>query len=202
MQRATKGNIKETILCAIDKAANDCFDLTGLHIKKSPEYICNTYIVQEVCETFDKVGFRLEMKFAELFDLFGVERKFPSHIGPGAKFDIVLIGRKSLKPRHVIEVKRSISIKQVLRESKRIQFVAESNHGNQRLETGFIVCVTRTKEKGWTAEAVIQDRKVRLENQLGRQYQISSVHRQYGQGELGFPDGDCLLVVVFEIKKI
>ncbi|MCJ7482454.1 MAG: hypothetical protein MUO31_05755 [Thermodesulfovibrionales bacterium] len=202
MQKATEGNLKESILIALAKAAEECAELTGVHVRKSPEYVLNTYIVKEVCDNFDILGFRLEMIFSDVFEMLGYKPKFPSHIRKGAKFDIVLTSRNSKKPRHVIEVKRSIKEKQMVKEAKRILFVANAVHGSKRLKTGFIACVARIKKKGTPAEIVIAARVKEIENTVGDGFKVFKSYKEYEFGELGFPINERLLLVVFEIKKI
>jgi len=201
MPRATEGNIKKSIIKAIDKAAKEIKKLTGEHLRKSPEYILNVYIVKEICKIFQTIGFRFEMRFSDLFRVFNITPRFPKYIGEGAKFDIVLTSRRTSRPRHVIEVKRSISNRQIAKETKRIKFVAESNHGSRRLEKGFIVCVARIKERGRPAETLIENRAKIIRRIVGLRFTVTELHKMYEYGELGFAKNERLIVVVFEIKN-
>lgn len=200
MEKVSKRSITESILKAIEKAAHDCFVLTGLTIRQSPEYIYNTYIVREICDNFNTIGFRLEMQFKDLFEALDVEPNFPPQIGLGAKFDTVLTSRANCQPCQVIEVKRTSDPGQVIKEAKRIKFVAD--HCKQRLKTGFIVCLMRTKINGNSAENYILNRVSKIESELGSRYSISEDHREYPRGKFGYPKEEGFFVVVFEIEKL
>ncbi len=202
MQRATKGNLKELIIEAIDDCALYNYKMSGVHIRKAPEYLMNVNIVRRVCETFDQLSYRLEMPVKEMLKRIGIDQAIDSeNIRDSGKFDIVLLSRKSLSPRHVIEVKRSLSKKQLCKEARRIASVATENHGSQKLTTGFIAAVTRVKNsvRSFDCDSLIENRIDCLYDHLGGMFNISCDYRILNGEGYGFDPGDEFMITVFEL---
>lgn len=204
MNRATKIKLQDTILYAIHDAAIDVFEKSGVHIKKMPEYFINVIIANVLSNKFPSLGYRLEMPVKEVLKQSGIEKTLsPDDIRENGKFDIAITSRGSKKLRHIIEVKRSLSKRQLLKESIRLKALATESHKSKRLETGYIVALSIMKEsvRSYDCESRIDSRLEYLNKKLGDAVTISCRYDVIKSDGYGLSDGESLLIAVFCIKK-
>ncbi|MDQ9090334.1 hypothetical protein RC083_01865 [Pseudoalteromonas haloplanktis] len=203
MTKASKLKIQDTILNSIEVSLRDAFELTGVTYRQMPEYFLNVTVVQALCEEFPSLGYRLEIPVREVLTGFGlVSTHNDADLRIGGKFDIALISRKSKRVRHVIEVKRSISQKELLKEAKRIFTLATAEHGSKRLRTGYIVSVRRLKEtdRSTKCDELLDKRLAYLEQKLGEAVNVSVRYQLLDAKPFGFDEHEKLLISVFSIS--
>ncbi|GAA0341150.1 hypothetical protein GCM10009092_02100 [Bowmanella denitrificans] len=210
MQRATKGNLKNIIIDAILSSADEYYEMAGVPIYKAPEYFLNVNVAKTIAEQFPKVGYRLEMQVKELMSLFDISDKEvlnPDLLRFSGNFDLLLISRDNLKPRHVIELKRHLGRRAMKIEARRIAALCIQNHFRKQLKTGFIVTISRIKSK--TSRAIPADEKIesRIDDvqdeiaNLGN-FSVSGLYYHCKNGEYGYGEHESLLVSVIEIKLL
>ncbi|MDN3380478.1 MULTISPECIES: hypothetical protein [unclassified Pseudoalteromonas] len=204
MTKATKIQVQDTILDSIQDSLEKAHQLTGVTYRQMPEYFLNVSIVNALCDKFPNLGYRLEIPVREVLGTFGlIETSNDQDLRIGGKFDIAIISRKSKRIRHVIEVKRSISQKELLKEAKRIYTLADAEHGSKRLQTGYIVSVRRLKEtlKSTKASDLIDKRLDYLSTQLEGKAKVSVRYSLLEDVQpYGFDEHEKLLISVFSIS--
>jgi hypothetical protein len=175
-----------------------------VNIRKAPEYFLNIYIVRQICEAFQPIGYRLEMPVNELLNILELDNEFiDESIRAKGKFDILLTSRKSGRPRHIIEVKRTLKLDQICKEARRLMALASSPHENKRLKSGFIAAVAKisSTERSQNAIQIIDDRINKINEETKNEFKTSCFYRLMPPDTLGFENGDALLLTVFEISK-
>lgn len=204
MARATKIQLQDSIIDAMERASSDAFEKSGVHIRKMPEYFLNVFIANELSNKFPTLGYRLEMPVKEVLNEFGLEDYIsPNELRINGKFDIAIISRNSRKLRHIIEVKRSLSKLQLLKESKRLKALAAEQHQSKRLETGYIAAISRlgSTARSYDVDQLLDTRLEFLCNQLGDAVNVSCRYKVMEAGSYGFAPSMSLLLTVFCIKK-
>ncbi|MGP9802806.1 hypothetical protein [Rheinheimera sp. NSM] len=204
MARATKIQLQNSIIDAMERASSDAFERSGVHIRIMPEYFLNVFIANELSNKFPTLGYRLEMPVKEVLNEFGLENYIsPNELRINGKFDIAIISKGSRKLRHIIEVKRSLSKRQLLKESKRLKALASEPHQSKRLETGYIAAISRlgSSARSYGVRQLLDARLEFLGNQLGDVVDVSCRYRVMDAGAYGFDPATSLLLTVFCIKK-
>jgi hypothetical protein len=202
--RATKVNLQNEIIEAIKVASAEALKKTGVHIRKLPEYFLNVFIVNELTEKFDTLGYRLEMPVKAVLTSLGVEVvNSPLDIRDSGNFDIVLTSRKSGAIRHVVEVKRSLSNRQLVKEAKRLKALALEKHESKRLQTGFIATVSRLKHstRSLDLDKLLDKRLDTINEVLDNLAKVSCRYELLESGDYGFDQNESLLITVFCIEK-
>ncbi|WP_337841465.1 hypothetical protein [Rheinheimera sp.] len=204
MARATKIQLQDSIIDALERASSEAFEKSGVHIRKMPEYFLNVFIANELSNKFPTLGYRLEMPVKEALNEFGLEDYInPNELRINGKFDIAIISRNSRKLRHIIEVKRSLSKLQLLKESKRLKALAAEQHQSKRLETGYIAAISRlgSTARSYDVDQLLDTRLGFLSDQLGDAVNVSCRYKVMEAGSYGFAPSTSLLLTVFCIKK-
>ncbi|SEG59342.1 hypothetical protein [Marinobacterium lutimaris] len=204
LKRATKINIQDAIIEAIVFASKESFENTGVHIRKMPEYYLNVLIAHRLTNIFPSLGYRLEMPVKEALLGLGVNSaENGDDLRDGGRFDIVLTSKKSRKLRHVIEVKRSLSNRQLLKDAKRLKALATERHQSKRLETGFIATVSRLKisPRANNIDGLLDTRMSNIQRCLGSSMNVSCRFQVLDSGLFGFPVHESLVVTVFCLQK-
>jgi len=203
MKKATKNNIKEVILDAIENAAKDYYRFsTNENLRQAPEYFINVYIARELTEKFDSLGIKLEMPVKEMIDQFDIsEDSLSDELRTNGRFDLVVTTQKTGKPRHIIEVKRHFAVRAILKEASRIAALSQSNHGRKNLQSGFIVSIAKRKSSAnMTPLELIDDRQKRIIEDIGDNFQVSALYDKLPFGKFGFADNEFLMMSVIEIS--
>ncbi|MCS4309155.1 hypothetical protein M2404_003518 [Rheinheimera pacifica] len=204
MTRATKIQLQDAIIDAMEKASSDAFEKSGVHIRRMPEYFLNVIIANELSNKFPTLGYRLEMPVKEALNGFGLSQYLsPQELRINGKFYIAIISIGSRKLRHIIEVKRSLSKRQLLKESKRLKALAAEGHQSKRLETGYIAAISRlgSTARSYDVDQLLDTRLEFLVEQLGDAVNVSCRYKVMDAGAYGFDSSTSLLLVVFRIKK-
>ncbi|WP_067217767.1 hypothetical protein [Marinomonas gallaica] len=204
MIRATKVNIQKQIIDAIVSAAEESYDSTGVHIRKMPEYYLNVLIAHSLAKAFPSLGYRLEMPVKEALASLGLEYvQSSSELRDSGRFDVVLTSKKSRKLRHVIEVKRSLNNRQLLKEAKRLKALAMEVHESKRLETGYIAAISRLRNRPRSnnIDQLIDSRMDNIQEYLGQEMIVSCYFETLDSGSVGFPEDEALVIVVFCLQK-
>lgn len=196
--------MQNVILDSIEEAAAYVHEYTGVNIRVMPEYYINVVIAHALCKKFPSLGFRLEMPVRDLLYKYRIEKAIKSdELRDGGKFDIVLHTKKTRNVRHVIEVKRTLSKRQIKKEALRISALAHEKHGSKRLETGYIVAIRKLKDstKSKTFEELLDNRIAWIKLVTGENMSVSARGHLFEPGEVGFQDNERLAIVVFCLKK-
>lgn len=197
MKRATKVNIQDVIIDTLLELAFTSVEYSKITIRKAPEYLLTVSIAQALANKFENIGYQLEMSVSKLLNRMEVaEFLDPLSLRSNGRVDILLTSRKSGKPRHIIEVKRTLKIKYLLKDVQRIKALSLEQHGSKRLQTGYLVAIsdTRCDEK---REALINDRLDSFSQEVGSGFNISCRYNYLNAGEAGFEAFQSLLVAVF-----
>jgi len=204
LSRATKIKLQDAIIDAMETASSDAFEKSGVHIRKMPEYFLNVFIANELSNKFPTLGYRLEMPVKEALNEFGLVHSInPNELRVNGKFDIAIISKGSRKLRHIIEVKRSLSKRQLLKESKRLKAFATEHHQSRRLETGYIAAISRlgSTARHYNVDQLLDSRLEFLGEQLGNAVNISCRYKIMDAGAYGFDSTTSLLLTVFCIQN-
>lgn len=208
MLRATKGNLKNIIINSILSSAKEYYKMAGVPLYKAPEYFLNVNIAKSITKKFPNVGYRLEMQVKEVLALYGIAKEdvlYPELLRSGGNFDLLLISRKNLNPRHVIELKRHIAGRAMKVEARRIAALCLQSHFRKQLKTGFIATISKIKSK--TSRAIPADEKIEARLDLVRKeieglgdFIVSGMYYHCEPTEYGYGDYESLLISVIEIK--
>ncbi|RTR40558.1 hypothetical protein EKG38_01155 [Shewanella canadensis] len=205
MKRATKGNIKNIIIDAIESAATEYYEMSGERLGKAPEYYLNVKIVDFITSKIPTLGYKLEMQVKELLEHFGVNSSDnPDDLRDTGNFDITLLSKKTKTPRHVIEVKRGIKLESLMKDARRISALAQEKHGSKRLSTGFIVFINRVSYCSRSArhQDRLDERLTCIRNQIGNHFSVTGLYHTLEKGVYGYSDDKGLSVNIFEISLI
>lgn len=200
MPRASKGNLKKFIIDTVEESAKHYMDVSGgSDIRDAPEYFINVQIGNAIAEKFPTVGYKLEMPVKEMTEELGTKDICcADDIRIGGRFDVVLTSRKSGKPRHVIEVKRSLKRSALVEDAKRLASLIKKSKNVVRLKSNFLVSVTRKNNTNRSIElqAFIDSRLNELIKELGAKFHVTGLYDEFYLAK----DKDKVIVVtIFEI---
>lgn len=142
-QNATKSALTDLLLESMTEAAKKYYVMShGLNIRKAPEYLLVVESANRISRKFTQLGYKLEMPVNTLLDDTLIEYEIDDLGIMDGRFDLVLTSRKSGRPRHIVEFKRTLKATALKKDIERICEIARASRDDSRLETGFVAVVT------------------------------------------------------------
>ena len=178
-RRAFRSQISKQILDTLAASAVEYSENgeAGTDLRDAPEYLLCVDLARGLTSAFGTLRYHLEHR-ASSFEA-TAENVVDTSTAMGkalARFDVVLLDRKSQRPRYVIEVKRGTRI---VGDARRLMRLAALEHGRPRWKHGFIVTIMRRTEE--RIASVVENLK-------------GSVLALNSDPEMGFPVGSSIAV--------
>lgn len=151
--RSSKNNRVEAIMSALKEAHDDARALSGCSLNRMPEYFLGTRVADYFAKHFPNLGYRLEMSVSQTLADAGlgdekIEKLMENeNLRGNGRFDLVLHSGRRRKPAHIIEFKKGQKPNSLAMDINRLALVCDAVESSSRLETNYLVLVTRRHAK-------------------------------------------------------
>ena len=146
-RRAFRSQIADEILAILAASAKE-YAQNGeseTDLRDAPEYLLCVDLARGLTKTFNSLRYHLENRASSFEEKAATMVNTSLAMGKKlARFDLVLLDRKTQRPRYVIEVKRGARI---IGDARRLMRLAALEHGRPRWKHGFLVTVMRRSER-------------------------------------------------------